>query len=165
MHSHLAILIVAEAFLFMLTMGLAASKRTALLGEYVGTAFHLLLLAIIANVLASVVGLASGFFWVVCDVIASTGLIWDQRRRPHGPASTWLSIRMAGHLFAAIWVVSVSLQLGTTGIVIGIALAFGFAGYTLAGGRLPEKALAVPGVLMMTWLLLLAWRVHQGVHQ
>ena len=41
-------------------------------------------------------------------------------------------------------------------------LALGFAGYTLAGGRLPEQALAVPGALMAAWLLLLAWDLHRA---
>ncbi len=161
MHSHLAFLISCEALLFVLTMSLAASKRTALLGEYVGTGFHLLLMPIIAHVQAPFVAVIAGFLWVACDVIASTGLIWNGHSNSEDSSKTFLPVRMAGHLFAAIWIVFASYRMGLHIGILGSFLALGFVAYTLAAGRLPEKSLAVPGLLMLVWLLLLAWKTHQ----
>lgn len=109
-------------------------------------------------------GQAAGFIWVACDVMTSTVTIWNSRNHANDPGSLFLPVRMAGHLFAALWITSVSLRLNPIGTVLGIALALGFAGYSLAGGRLSEKFLAMPGLLMVAWLLLLAWHAHQVSH-
>ncbi len=160
MNHHLAALLVWEAALFVLTMVLTASRRFAPAGEYAGIAFHLLLLPPVASISAPLVGTGSGFLWVGCDVIASTGLIWNCGSQPG--TAVFGPIRMAGHLFAALWIASVSLQLGPLGEALGCLLALGFAGYTLAGGRLPEKFLAAPGLLLLLWLVLLAGKAHGG---
>lgn len=159
MSNALVVLLVIEALLFALTMGFAGTGKHPVLGEYVGTVFHLLLLPVIAALPALPAGQAAGFLWVGCDVIAGTGLIWSQRHAGLMGA-TYTPIRMAGHLFAAVWVALVSINLNAIGVSVGIALAFGFAAYTLAAGRIPEKALAVPGLLMFVWLLLLSFHVH-----
>lgn len=160
-HNQLALLLTCEALLFVLTMSFASSKRFALAGEYVGTGFHLLLMPVIFLLTAPLVGIAAGFLWVACDVIASTGLIWNRASPGINPA-VFTPIRMAGHLFAGIWIAAVSLQLDVLSVSLGFLLAVSFATYTLAGGRLPDKFLAAPGLLMLIWLLLLSWRAHQG---
>lgn len=157
----LAPLLLLETALFIATMALARNKERPAPGEYVGTLFHLLLLPVVAAVPAAAAGQASGFLWIACDVVAGIGVIW-YRDRIASATPVFLPVRMAGHLFAAIWVAGVSLHLGWAGMAVGALLALGFAGYTLAGGRLPEKALAVPGALMVAWLLLLAWSLHQA---
>lgn len=157
MNNELTVLLVVEAVLFALTMGLAGTKKHSVLGEYVGTAFHLLLLPVVAALPVLLAGQAAGFLWVACDVVAGTGLIWSSRSQTGPAEATYTPIRMAGHLFAAIWIALVSIHLGAIGTVIGFALAFLFAAYTLAAGRIPEKALAAPGLLMFAWLLLLSW--------
>ncbi len=162
MHNHLALLLVAEAILFVFTMVLATRESKALAGEYIGIGFHLLLLPVIVSIAAPGVGIASGFLWIVCDVVASTGLIWNHDRPSEQAHAVFNPIRMAGHIFAALWIVAVSLQLGTVGMIVGSLLALGFAAYSLAGGRIPEKALALPGVLLLVWLLLVAWKSHHG---
>lgn len=160
MSNGLAVLLVIEALLFALTMGLAGTRKYPVLGEYVGTAFHLLLLPVVAALPALPAGQASGFLWVGCDVVAGTGMIWSSRSQTGPAEATYTPIRMAGHLFAAVWVALVSLHLGAFGVFVGFALAFSFAIYTLAAGRIPEKALAVPGLLIFAWLLLLSFHVH-----
>ncbi len=160
MSNALAVLLVIEALLFALTMGLAGTGKHPVAGEYVGTAFHLLLLPVVAALPTLPAGQAAGFLWVGCDVVAGTGLIWSSRHAGLADA-IYTPVRMAGHLFAAIWVTLVSLHLGAFGVFVGFALAFSFAAYTLAAGRIPEKALAVPGLLMFAWLLLLSFHVHQ----
>lgn len=156
----LAPLLLIETVLFVATIVLARRKERPVPSEYVGTLFHLLLLPVVAVVPADMIGRASGFIWIACDVVAGTGVIWT---RQESTAPGYLPVRMAGHLFAAIWVASVSLHLGWAGEIVGFLLALGFAAHTLAGGRLPESALAIPGGLMVLWLLLLAWTVHQAV--
>lgn len=161
MNSALAVLLVIEAVLFALTMGLAGTKKHPILGEYVGTAFHLLLLPVVAALPVLQAGQAAGFVWVACDVVAGTGLIWSSRNHAELARATYTPIRMAGHLFAAIWIALVSVRLNAFDVFVGFALAFSFAGYTLAAGRIPEKALAAPGLLMFVWLLLLSFHVHR----
>ena len=161
MSEALASLLLLATALFVATMALARNKERPAPGEYVGTLFHLLLLPVVAGVPAAAAGQASGYLWIACDVVASIGMVWS-RDRVASATPVFLPVRMAGHLFAAIWVASVSVHLGCAGMTVGALLALGFAGYTLAGGRLPEKALAVPGALMVTWLLLLAWNLHRA---
>ena len=160
MANHLALFLVCEAILFVLTMALAANKQFVRWAEYSGTAFHLFLLGVVGTVAAPLIGVGSGLLWIASDVIASTGRLWNQSSQTAD--RVFVPIRMAGHLFAAIWIVSVSLQLGTVVATLGIVLALGFATCTLAGGRLPEKFLAVPGVLLLSWFLVLAWKAHLG---
>lgn len=162
MSSALAVLLVVQALLFVLTIGFVGTKRHPVLGEYVGMVFHLLLLPVVAILPAVLVGQAAGFLWVGCDVIAGTGLIWSSRHAGLAEA-TYTPIRMAGHLFAAIWIALVSTHLNAIGVFVGFALALAFAAYTLAAGRVPEKALAVPGLLMFVWLLLLSFHVYGAV--
>lgn len=156
----LAALLVVETVLFVLTMGLANATRTRVAGEYVGTGFHLLLLAVVAALPIGTVGQGAGLAWVVCDVVASTGLIWKARDQTESRTAIFTPVRMAGHLFAAVWVALVSAALGGAALPVGAALAFGFAVFTLAAGRLPSKVLALPGLLMVVWLLLLAAHFH-----
>ena len=160
MSNALAVLLVIDALLFALTMGLTGTGKHPVLGEYVGTAFHLLLLPVVAALPALLEGQAAGFLWVGCDVVAGTGLIWSSGHAGLA-AATYTPVRMAGHLFAAIWAALVSLHLGATGVLVGFALAISFAAYTLAAGRIPEKALAAPGLLMFAWLLMLSFHVHR----
>lgn len=160
----LALLLVVETVLFVLTMAMAASDKTRVAGEYVGTGFHLLLLPVIAALPIGTVGQGAGLAWVVCDVVASTGLIWTARGQAESGAGIFTPVRMAGHLFAGVWVALVSLALGGAVLPVGVALALGFAVYTLAAGRLPQKALALPGVLMVAWLLIIAVHFHSA-HQ
>ena len=161
MHNSLALLLLIEASLFLLTMGLALNERTQIVGEYVGIAFHLLLMPVIVGFPIAQVGQAAGLLWIACDVIASTGNIWNSRTCSANSTSVFLPIRMAGHLFAALWIVYLSLQLPALGLAVGVALALGFAGYTLAGGRISQKALGGPALLLFAWLLLLARDVRQ----
>lgn len=157
----LAPLAIVETLLFALTMVLANRPTSRLAGEYAGTAFHLLLLPIIGALPTAPVGQAVGVAWVACDVVAGIGLIWTAAQHPDVGTAIFTAVRMAGHLFAAIWIALASVALGPLGLIVGIALAFGFAAYTLAAGRLPEKVLAVPGVLMIVWLLLIARHFFQ----
>lgn len=156
----LALLLVVETALFVLTMALAARNRTRVAGEYVGTGFHLLLLPVIAALPVGTIGQGAGLAWVVCDVVAGMGLIWTARGPAELATAVFAPIRMAGHLFAAVWIALVSRWLGGAALPVGAALALGFSAYTLAAGRLPPKALALPGVLLIAWLLLLAAHFH-----
>jgi hypothetical protein len=149
-----------EAALFVVTMILITGKSTKLLGEYSGIAFHLFLLLPIFGIRCALAGQAAGCVWVACDVIAGVGSLWSRPDTLHLQAGVFKPIRMAGHIFAALWIVALSLTLPVPGMVTGLLLAAGFAGYTLAGGRLSEKALAGPGLLMVVWLVLLARRVQ-----
>ena len=155
------ILLAAEIVLFLATMALANREKTRVAGEYVGIAFHLLLLPIVAAFPGGVPAQGSGVAWVVCDVVASVAMIWTVRDHAEIGQALSNAIRMAGHLFAAVWVALVSVALGGAAMPVGVVLALGFAAYTLAAGRMPQKALAVPGLLLVAWLALLARHVAQ----
>lgn len=149
-------LLLVETVLFAVTMALTSRAPTRLAGEYVGVAFHLLLLPLVAELPGGEVVQGAGLIWVACDVVVSVGLIWTPRDQTQLGQTVFTGVRMAGHLFAGTWIVGASYPLGTTTAIVGTLLAIGFAGYTLAAGRLPQQVLAVPGVLLVGWLLLLA---------
>lgn len=159
--NHFGALVILEAALFVATMALVIKPATKALGEYLGIGFHLLLLVLIFHAASGPAGQAAGCLWVVCDVVASVGSLWNRQGGGQLQTGVFTPIRLAGHLFASLWIVSVSLLMGLPGLIIGVLLAFGFAVYTLAAGRLPEKALAFPGLLLVVWLLLLAKHVGQ----
>lgn len=152
----------AETLLFVLTMALANREKTRLAGEYAGIAFHLLLLSVISSFPSGVAGQGSGIGWVVCDVVASVGLLWTARDQADVGRVVFKAVRMAGHLFAAVWITLVSVHLGGAALIVGAALALGFAIYTLAAGRLNEKTLAAPGLLLIIWFVLLARHAAYG---
>ena len=89
-------------------------------------------------------------------MVAATGAIWTGRNAPEQSGATWNAVRMAGHLFSAIWIASASATFGTAGLSTAWLLALAFVTYTLAAGRLPPWTLAVPGALTVGWLLLVA---------
>ena len=153
----LPILAVVAAALFAATMTLAAFSGTRIAGEYVGTGFHLLLLPMVDALPGSFTTKGAGLAWIACDVVAATGAIWRGREASKRDAASWNVVRMAGHLFAAIWIAAASAALGTVGLVTGWLLASTFAAFTLAAGRLPRWTMAVPGALMIGWLLLVAY--------
>ena len=137
-------------------MALANVQRTRIAGEYVGTGFYLLLLPLVDALPGSLATKGAGLAWIACDVVAGVCAIWTTRD-PSGPDSaTYAAVRMAGHLFAAVWVATMSAALGAAGLVVGWPLALSFVAYTLAAGRLPQWTLALPGVLLAGWLLLVA---------
>ena len=156
----LAPITIAATGSFVVAMAMVGRDATRVAGEYPGTAFHLLLLPIVAALPIGLVGQGTGLAWIACDVVAATGLIWTARGAAEVGAAVFTPVRMAGHLFAAVWVALASVRLGGPMLPVGAALALGLAAYTLAAGRLPQKALALPGVLMVAWLLLLAARLH-----
>ena len=150
----------SEACLFTATMALASRPGTRIAGEYVGTAFHLLLLPIVAAVPLGTVGQGAGVAWIACDLVAGVGILWTADRTGDVGPVVFNAVRMAGHLLAAIWIALVSETLDLSGLVVGSLLVASFFVHTLMAGRLPEKALAVPGVLMLAWLVLLARHFH-----
>ena len=152
----LSLLAIVAAALFVATMALAAFGRTRVAGEYVGTGFHLLLLPLVDALPGSLATKGAGLAWIACDVVAATGAIWAGREASQQSAAIWMAVRMAGHLFAAIWIATASSVLDAVGLSTSWLLALAFITYTLAAGRLPQWVLAVTGVLKIGWLLLVA---------
>lgn len=156
----LAPLLIAETVLFVITMALASRDGTRVMGEYVGTFFHLLLIPVVAALPIGPIGMSMGLAWIVCDVVASIGMIWTAHGQVDTGTTIFTPVRMAGYLFAAVWIVLASMTLGPLELLVGSAVALGFAVFTLAAGRLPPKALALPGLFLVAWLLLLAVQFH-----
>lgn len=70
--------------------------------------FHVLILGLLLNLPSGAAGRVAGAFWVVCDVAASVWILWNRSAPEQVQAAVFTPVRMAGHLFAAIWIISVS---------------------------------------------------------
>lgn len=76
---------------------------------------------------------------MVCDLVAIVVMIWMVRDHAEiGEAvATANAIRMAGHLFAAVWVLLASVGVGGAVMPVGVALAPGFHSRNGAGAARP----------------------------
>ena len=157
-----SLLLYLEAALFLATMALVSLRPKWTVGEYVGILFHLLLLPVVAVETPPGAGQACGYLWVLCDVVAALGMLWNWRADETHAGSVFVPVRMAGHLFASVWVVVLSWSVGGFLRVDALLLAVAFSGYSLAAGRLPMKAQALGVPLMALWLVGLGWVVAQS---
>ncbi|MFD5750327.1 hypothetical protein [Streptomyces sp. NPDC127033] len=123
----------------------------AVWAEYPGIFFHLSLLLLVPWLDAPVWAGTAGYAWVVLDVLTGVLVINDV---PHGTA--W-PVRLAGHIFAGIWIATTSLCVEVLVIrVVGVAAGVWLFGYTFVATVLPEPALGPAGVLTTAWFVLLA---------
>jgi hypothetical protein len=122
-----------------------------------GILFHLSLLPVVSRLPVPDFARAAGYGWLTldtaCGVMLYYGVAFDV---------AW-PIRLAGHLFAAIWLISASVTTRHWSIrIVGVLTALWLASYTFFFFALPESYLGPPGVLTCVWLALVAWRYGDG---
>jgi hypothetical protein len=110
---------------------------------FIALAIHFILFPVVANLPAVSWARVSGYAWLVIDNMVSVAQLNGADEQ------LVMSLRLGGHVFAAIWIVSVSLRGNTIMKIVGILLAIILGGYSLVAPWVPEWVL-YPS--MICWL-------------
>ena len=120
--------------------------------NYPGILFHLALFLLVPKLEAPEWARAAGYGWLLLDV--TTGVM-TMDNVAHDIA---YSERYGGHIFAGIWMITVSLRgslpVRITGILGGGILFL----YSFVARFVPATALSPTSILILLWLALIAWQ-------
>lgn len=155
------------AVLFGLLAISARSNSSAGAVPFVGIAVHLVLFPVVAALPAPGWARAAGYGWLVIDIVANTASIGRTSTGSTGetPEPAEIrggigvnadAIRRGGHVVAALWIATASLQSGgaLALAIIGIPLALILTIEALLHDWLPDWSLAPAMVLLIAWLVL-----------
>lgn len=123
----------------------------ALWAEYLGLLFHLSLFLLVAKLPVPSWAAAAGYGWLVLDVTTGVSIISGV------PGAVAEYFRLSGHIFGGVWIAVASLQGAGVTKVIGCIAGIWLTSYTFASATLPPLFLAPASVLVLAWLLLVAW--------
>jgi hypothetical protein len=139
---------VAAAALFVVMFPFQ-TKRSRV-AEYLGIAYHLLHLPIVATLPAPRWARAAGYGWLAIDTAIGGAAING------ADADLVFAVRFGGHLLTATWIIAASYTAGGWTARVGIPLGISLGGLTLAMRWLPRWLFAPLGLLLVIWLLLVA---------
>ena len=137
----------------------ATAEPGAVWPEYPGVLFHLTLLLIIAQLPSPAWARATGYGWIVLDVLAGILAI---NAIPHD--LVW-PVRLSGHVLAGVWLVTTSAlsrrwPIRLVGAITGLDLGL----YSFVATHVPLAALYPSGVLLVVWLVLVAMLARPDSH-
>jgi hypothetical protein len=118
--------------------------------EYSGILFHVAFLFLVGRLDAPDWAKGAAYGWLALDIATGSLVI-------NGiPYDTAISVRLGGHVLAAVWFISVA-QLSTGAVrLLGTVVGAWLGLYTFVSAALPRTALQPAGALMIIWLILLA---------
>jgi hypothetical protein len=122
------------------------------LKEYFGILFHILLFFLVPKLDAPDVAKFAGYGWLVLDVCAGVISLGGH------PPELASSIRLAGHIFAGIWIIGASQNGPSMFTAVGCILGTWLIGFTLASPFISRAWLASGLALMITWLIMVAFQ-------
>jgi hypothetical protein len=128
---------------------LAPGSRWA---EYLGIFFHLATFFLVAKLPSPEWARTAGYGWLLLDVTAGALLI---NRVPRAVADY---VRLGGHIFAGIWIAVASLQGSPAAMLTGLPAGAFLFGYTFASPFLRPVWLSPASILVLLWLLVIAWQ-------
>ena len=147
----LGALISAIAWTTMFALGAVGQEQ---LTHYVGIAYHLALLPVVAGLVVAprfAWARTAGYVWVLVDTLLDVAAINGLH------ADTLWALRLGAHISTAIWIAGASLELRRFPQIVGLLLAGSLAGHALVGPFVPEVVLAVTSFpLMLAWLIIIA---------
>ncbi len=120
--------------------------------DYPGILFHLALFLLVPSLPAPGWAKAAGYGWLVADVI--TGVL-TLNSVPHEIADP---VRLGGHIFAGLWIVTASLPGSWPVRVLGVITGVMLFGYTFVSPFLPIEVIAPASISMLLWLGVIAWQ-------
>jgi hypothetical protein len=120
--------------------------------EYLGIVFHLSMFVLVSKLTAPDWAKAAGYGWLLLDVMTGALLI---NRVPHAIAD---HVRLGGHIFGGIWIVTASLQGSPAAMWIGLLAGTFLFGYTFVSPFLQPVWLSPASILVLTWLVIIAWQ-------
>lgn len=120
--------------------------------DYPGILFHLAVFLLVPRLPAPTWAKAAGYGWLFLDVTVGVMTLNGV------PLEIAMPIRLGGHIFAGVWIVSASLSgslpIKVTGLIAGIWL---FA-FTFVSPFLSTQALAPASIIVLIWLGIIAWQ-------
>ncbi|WP_174296925.1 hypothetical protein [Sphingomonas bacterium] len=120
--------------------------------NYPGIFFHLALFLMVSRLEAPQWAKAAGYGWLLLDIAAG---VMTMDNVEHNIA---YSERYGGHIFAGIWIVTVSLRgslpVRITGVLAGSILFL----YSFVARFVPPGALSSTSILILLWLGFIAWQ-------
>lgn len=120
--------------------------------DYCGIFFHLAMFLLVPSLPAPAWARAAGYGWLMLDVM--TGVL-TLNGVAHEIATP---IRLGGHIFAGVWIVSASISGWWPMKVVGVLAGVWLFGFTLVSPFAPMEWLAPASILLLIWLGLIAWR-------
>lgn len=120
--------------------------------DYPGILFHLAIFLLVTRLPAPEWAKAAGYGWLLLDVTVGVMSLNGV------PLEIAFPIRLGGHIFAGIWIVNVSL-LGSTPVkVTGLIAGIWLFAFTFVSPFFSAKALAPASILILVWLVIIAWQ-------
>ena len=118
--------------------------------EYLGLPFHLAVFFMVYILGAPEWGRAAGYGWILLDILAGVTMI--------NGVSPEIGdyIRLTGHIFAGLWLISTSLRAGRAIRVFALITGIWLGGYTFVAAFLPMQAVGPASLFMCIWLALVA---------
>ncbi|MBV7388156.1 hypothetical protein KRX11_05760 [Pasteurellaceae bacterium TAE3-ERU1] len=122
--------------------------------DYPGIFFHLALFFLVARLDAPVWGKAAGYGWLLLDVTVGVMTL------NHVSLDIAMPIRLGGHIFAGIWLMSCSYRGSWLVRVLGFITGLWLFGFTFVAPalQLPMAALAPASLMTIVWLAVVAWK-------
>ena len=118
--------------------------------NYPGLFFHLAVFMLGAKLPAPEWARAAGYGWLLLDVM--TGVL----ALNHVPPSISMYVRLSGHIFAGIWVMTSSLSGSRSMKYVGIVTGAWISSYTFFSPFVSMKILGPDSVLFLVWLVTIA---------
>lgn len=120
--------------------------------DYLGIFFHISLFLLVPWLPAPSWAKAAGYGWLVIDVTAgvlSINSVSDTIAQP---------VRLGGHVFAGIWILTASLSGSTPVKVVGVIAGLWLFGFTFVSAYFPIAALGPASIMVLIWLAIIAWQ-------
>ncbi|WP_407542512.1 hypothetical protein Q0M94_23255 (plasmid) [Deinococcus radiomollis] len=124
--------------------------------DYPGILFHLAMFFLVAKLPAPDWAKAAGYGWLVLDVM--TGVLTLN----HVPHATADFVRLGGHVFAGIWLVTSALSGSRPYKIIGVLTGAWLGGYTFLSPFLPMTVIGPTAIFFLIWLGIIAWQNGSG---
>ncbi len=120
--------------------------------DYPGILFHLAMFLLVAKLDAPDWAKAAGYGWLVLDVM--TGVL-TLNNVPHDIADY---VRLGGHIFAGIWLVTAALSGSRSMMIAGVLTGIWLGGYTFVSPFLPMTVIGPTAIFFLIWLAIIAWQ-------
>jgi len=139
--------------LFTPTLILGLAMPGSKIGAALGVLFHLSVLFLVSRMPAPLWAKAAGFAWLALDITSGAMTLNDV------PYDIAFPVRLGGHILAATWIITASLMSKPRSVrVLGIVVGLWLGLFTFFGSILPAALLGPPGILVVVWFGLLAWK-------
>ncbi|MBY3465809.1 hypothetical protein HFN80_17690 [Rhizobium laguerreae] len=118
--------------------------------EYLGILFHLALFLLVPRLSAPDWAKAAGYGWLLLDV--TVGIMALNQV----PQEVTMPIRLGGHVFAGLWIVSASFAGSAAMKLVGVIAGVWLFSFSFVSPFLPYKALAPATLMVLLWLAIIA---------